>query len=118
MASDISDGPAAPRAGRRIADGLHAAEAAVDAAMSEALTLKSLLPADPTAARTATSALTPVTALGRARVHLIRAHRVLADVARRIGLDEASVGPLDKPEDTPPIGGGPRRRRPAPDGAP
>ncbi|NBW07448.1 MAG: hypothetical protein EBR82_05425 [Caulobacteraceae bacterium] len=111
MASKASDRErAAHQAGLEVAGGLRAAEAAVDAAMTETLTLASLIPADAPQAGPVVSAR----ALGRARAHLIRAHRGLADVARHLGLDETSVGPLDKPEDTPPIGGGPRRKRPAP----
>jgi len=108
MVSGTSDRESAAEvAARNVAESLNAAEAAVDAALNEARTLTSMLPASaPVAA--------PVSALGRARIRLARAHRSLSDLARRVGLDEATVGPLDKPEDTPPIGGGPRRRRPAP----
>lgn len=116
MASRISDPEAAARlsAGLRVSESLHTAEAAVDAALVEAQALTVLLPAqgDPHATGRG-PAVTPFRAVSRARVNLARAHRTLAEVARRIGLDETDVGPLDKPEDTPPIGGGPRRRRPA-----
>jgi len=36
------------------------------------------------------------------------AHNRLAALARKMGLDLPALGPLDKPEATPPIGGGPR----------
>jgi hypothetical protein len=108
MASETSDRDAAARnsAGLKVTESLRAAEAAVDLALVETRALSALAPV-------AGDRPVPVRAVARARVHLARAHRTLADVARRIGLDETAVGPLDKPEDTPPIGGGPRRRRPA-----
>jgi len=108
MTSETSDRDTAARdaAGARVTESLRVAEAAVDLALVEAETLTALSPA-------ASGHPAPVRAVTRARIHLARAHRTLADVARRIGLDETTVGPLDKPEDTPPIGGGPRRRKPA-----
>jgi hypothetical protein len=113
MASKTYDSDAAARvsAGLKVTESLHAAEAAVEAALVEAHALTALAPGDDRAAPG--RGTTPVRAVSRARAHLARAHRSLADVARRIGLDETTVGPLDKPEDTPPIGGGPRRRKPA-----
>lgn len=115
MASETDDRDAAARVstGLCVTGRLHAAEVAVDAALVEAQALTALAPVDRTGSLqpAAGQATTAVRALSRARVHLARAHRTLADVARRIGLDETTVGPLDKPEDTPPIGGGPRRRK-------
>lgn len=116
MASKTSDHDAAAHvAGRDVAGRLHAAETTLDVAMTEARLLIDLLPNEPAEAKTAASASIRALGrgLGRASLRLGRVHAALADIARRIGLEEATVGPLDKPEDTPPIGGGPRRRRPA-----
>ncbi|QTC91667.1 hypothetical protein [Brevundimonas goettingensis] len=100
------DAAARISAGLKVTGSLHAAEAAVEVALVEAQALTALAPAGGGQAA-------PAKAVNRARLHLARAHQTLADVARRIGLDETAVGPLDKPEDTPLIGGGPRRRKPA-----
>ena len=110
-----------PDAGARIAAGtalagrLYAAEAAIDAAVSETAALMSLLPvarghlwlSAVVGQRAFDEAAASVGALVRARGHLVATHRTLAAVARRIGLDDLAVGPLDKPDDTPPIGDGP-----------
>ncbi len=45
-------------------------------------------------------------ALAEARSHLVDTHNTLAALARRLGLGTIAVGPLDKPEDDIPIGGG------------
>ena len=47
-----------------------------------------------------------VSALAEARGHLVQTHNTLAAVARRLGLETLAVGPVDKPGDTPPVGGG------------
>lgn len=47
-------------------------------------------------------------AINTARARMVAAHNRLAALARKMGLDSLAVGPLDKPEDTPPIGDGPR----------
>jgi len=100
-----------------LASRLFATEAAIDVALREAALLMAALPAARAGAR-----LSPVTgqsafddvadsvgALSAARGHIVGAHVSLAAIARKLGLDDLAVGPLDKPEDTPPLGGGPRR---------
>ena len=47
-----------------------------------------------------------LSALAEARGHLVDTHNTLAALARKLGLDSLAVGPVDKPGDTPPIGGG------------
>lgn len=37
---------------------------------------------------------------------MVATHNTLSALARKLGLDTLAVGPLDKPEDTPPNGGG------------
>lgn len=93
---------------------LHAAEAAIDTALAETARLATLLPA--ARARAGLSAVTgqkafdgtaaAIGALAAARSHLVDTHTSLAALARRLGLDDLAVGPLDKPEDDIPIGGG------------
>lgn len=93
---------------------LHAAEAAIDAALSETAQLAALLPA--ARAQAYLSAVTgqkafdgtaaSIAALAQARSHLVDTHNTLAALARKLGLDILAVGPLDKPEDPVPIGGG------------
>lgn len=51
-----------------------------------------------------------VDAVGQARDRLASARRRLSALADQMGLEPLAVGPLDKPEDNPPIGGGPRRK--------
>jgi hypothetical protein len=109
------DATARMAAGSRLAGRLYAAEAAIDAAVSETAALMSHLPlarADlwlsaVSGQRAFEEAAASVGALAKARGHLVATHRTLAAVARHIGLDDLAVGPLDKPEDTPPIGDGP-----------
>lgn len=82
-----------------MAAGLARAETALEAAVTQA---KLGLPsADPDL----------VSALHQARSRLRSARRSLGILAEHLGLEPLAVGPLDKPEDNPPIGGGPRRAR-------
>ena len=97
---------------------LHAAEAAIDAALTETAQLAALLPA--ARAQAFVSAVTgqkafdgtaaSISALAQARSHLVDTHNTLAALARKMGLDTVAVGPLDKPEDPVPIGGGVTQR--------
>jgi hypothetical protein len=113
-------------AGSALAGRLYAAEAAVDAAVSETAALMSMLPlarADlwlsaVSGQRAFDEAAASVGALAQARGHLVATHKTLAAVARRIGLEDLAVGPLDKPEDTPPIGDGPKGLLNRPETAP
>jgi hypothetical protein len=93
---------------------LHAAEAAIDAALTETAQLAALLPAARSQAylsavtgqKAFDGAAASIGALAQARSHLVDTHNTLAALARRLGLDTVAVGPLDKPEDPVPIGGG------------
>lgn len=93
---------------------LHAAEAAIDAALAETAQLAAMLPA--ARAQAYVSAVTgqkafdgaaaSIAALAQARSHMVDTHNTLAALARKMGLETVAVGPLDKPEDPVPIGGG------------
>jgi hypothetical protein len=100
--------------GEALAARLYAAEAAIDQALIETATLAAALPvARSDAWLSAVTGQTAVdgtaaaiAALARARADIVRTHRSLTAIARKIGLETLAVGPLDKPGDTPPIGGG------------
>lgn len=100
--------------GEAVSTRLFAAEAAIDNALAEAARLAAMLPAARADAYLSATvgqkafdgAAASIGALAEARAHLVRTHHVLSALARRLGLDMLAVGPLDKPEDTPPIGGG------------
>ena len=93
---------------------LHAAEAAIDAALVESSCLMALLPraraeaclSAVTGQRAFDGTAASIVALTEARSHMVGAHNTLAALARRLGLETLAIGPLDKPEDTPPNGGG------------
>jgi hypothetical protein len=97
-----------------VAARLHAAEAAIDTALTETAHLAALLPAARTAAylsavsgqKAFDGAAASIGALAEARSHIVDTHNALAALARRMGLDTVAVGILDKPEDSPPVGGG------------
>lgn len=120
---DIHRNDARASVGEGVAARLFAAEAAIDSALKEAAGLLALLPEARAQAylsavsgqRAFTGAAGAVSALTEARARLVDTHGVLAALARKMGLDTLAVGPLDKPDDEPPIGGGPKP--PAFDGA-
>ncbi|WGM48482.1 hypothetical protein KOAAANKH_03383 [Brevundimonas sp. NIBR10] len=93
---------------------LHAVEAAIDAALVESSTLMALLPRARaeaylpavTGQRVFDGAAASIAALTEARSHMVDTHNTLAALARKLGLETLAIGPLDKPEDTPPNGGG------------
>ena len=99
--------------GESLAARLYAAESAIDLALTETANLAAILPAARAHARL--SAVTgqkafdgtaaTIGALASARSHLVDTHNTLAALARRLGLDALAVGPMDKPEDRPPVGG-------------
>jgi len=99
--------------GHILAGRLYEAEAAIDAALIQTARLAAYLPE--ARAQAYLSAVTgqkafedtaqSVVALSQARGHIVRTHGRLAALARRMGLDALAVGPVDKPEDEPPIGG-------------
>lgn len=100
--------------GEALAARLYAAEAAIDQALIETATLAAALPASRaeawlsavTGQRAVDGAAASISALAQARAHIVQTHNTLTALARRLGLDTLAVGPLDKPGDTPPIGGG------------
>ena len=100
--------------GEALAVRLYAAEAALDRAMTEAAALTAALPvaraeaclSAVTGQRAFSGAAAAVGALAEARGHLVHTHNALAALARKLGLDALAVGPVDKPGDTPPVGGG------------
>ncbi|NJC41878.1 hypothetical protein GGQ87_002173 [Brevundimonas alba] len=100
--------------GEALAVRLYAAESAIDRAMSEAAALTAALPAARadaylsavTGQRAFIGAAAAIGALAEARGHLVQTHNTLAALARSLGLETLAVGPVDKPGDTPPIGGG------------
>lgn len=100
--------------GEALSARLHAAEAAIDAALSETAQLAAMLPAARAQAylsavagqKAFDGAAASISALAQARSHMVDTHNTLAALARRMGLDTVAVGPLDKPEDPVPIGGG------------
>jgi hypothetical protein len=93
---------------------LYAAETAIDRALAETANLASALPAARTDAclsavtgqRAFDGAAASISALAAARSHLVQTHNALAAVARKLGLETLAIGPLDKPNDRPPVGGG------------
>ena len=100
--------------GEALAARLYAAEAAIDQAMTETAALAAALPrarsdawlAAVTGQRAFSGAAATISALVEARGHLVQTHNTLAAVARKLGLEGLAVGPVDKPGDTPPVGGG------------
>lgn len=100
--------------GEDLADRLYAAESAIDRALIETATLAAALPAARSEAwlsavtgqRAFEGAAATITALAQARAHIVQTHNTLSALARRLGLPALAVGPLDKPGDGPPIGGG------------
>ncbi len=100
--------------GEAIAARLYAAETAIDQALSETAFLAAALPSARaeaylsavTGQRVFDGAAASISALAEARAHLVQTHTALAALARKLGLDTLAVGPLDKPGDPPPIGGG------------
>lgn len=100
--------------GESLAVKLYAAEAAIDAALEATAMLAAALPQSRSAAYLSAVTGQPafegtaasLAALANARGHLVSTHRTLAALARKLGLGALAAGPLDKPEDDPPIGGG------------
>lgn len=101
--------------GQDLAARLYALEGAIDTALAEAAQLAAALPrarADAylsavTGQRAFDGTASAVVALTSARAHTVQVHQTLAALARRMGLDDLAIGPLDKPEDTPPRTDGP-----------
>jgi hypothetical protein len=97
--------------GEVLAERLYAAEAAIDAALAETATFTAMLPkarADAYLSAGAgqkafDGAAASVKALTEARGHLVDTHRSLSALARLLGLPALAVGPIDKPDDDPPV---------------
>lgn len=100
--------------GEALAIRLYAAEAAIDQALIETATLAAALPAARadawlsavTGQRAFAGTAATISALSDARAHLVQTHNTLTALARKLGLDALAIGPVDKPGDSPPIGGG------------
>lgn len=100
--------------GADLAARLYAAESAIDRALIETASLAAALPAARSAAwlsavtgqRAFEGTAATINALAQARAHIVQTHRTLAALARKLGLDTLAVGPLDKPGDGTPVGGG------------
>jgi hypothetical protein len=100
--------------GEALAVRLFAAETAIDLALTETANLASALPAARadaylsavTGQRAFDGAAASIGALAEARSHLVQTHNTLAALARKLGLETLAIGPLDKPADRPPVGGG------------
>lgn len=100
--------------GENLAARLYAAETAIDLALTETATLAAMLPAARadaylsavTGQRAFDGAAGALSALSAARSQMVQTHTALAAIARKLGLDALAVGPIDKPGDTPPVGGG------------
>lgn len=100
--------------GEALAARLYTAEAAIDRALAETAALAVALPGARADAylsavagqRAFTGTAATLSALAEARGHLVQTHHTLAALARKLGLEALAVGPVDKPGDTPPVGGG------------
>lgn len=106
--------PSRRTVGESLAERLFAAEAAIDIALGETAALVAMLPtaraeaylSAVTGQRAFDGAAASVVALTLARSHMVATHSVLSALARKLGLETLAMGPLDKPEDAPPNGGG------------
>jgi hypothetical protein len=100
--------------GQALSGRLFAAESAIDAALAQTASLLAMLPSARaeaylsavTGQRAFDTAAAAVAALTQARSNLVATHHTLAALARKLGVETLAVGPLDKPEDIPPNGGG------------
>jgi len=100
--------------GETLATRLYAAESAIDQALMETATLAAALPAARADAWLSAVAgqgafagtAGAISALSDARAHIIQTHKTLTALARKLGLEALAVGPVDKPGDGEPIGGG------------
>jgi len=100
--------------GEALAARLYAAESAIDQALIETASLAAALPAARSDAWLSavsgqgafTGTAGAISALSDARGHIIQTHKTLTALARKLGLETLAVGPVDKPGDGEPIGGG------------
>jgi len=99
--------------GADVAGRLYSAETAIDLALAETAALIAMLPASRSGAhlsavagqRAFDGAAAAIQSLTQARSSIVETHHTLAALARKMGLDILAVGPLDKPEDSPPRDG-------------
>lgn len=102
-----------------VADELFATEKAVDDAIAQAsdmlatliqgrrdMNLSAVVGADAQA-----KVMDAIAAMGQARTAVVAAHADLAKVQRAVGLAHVAVGPMEKPEEDVPMGGGVRAER-------
>lgn len=97
-----------------VAERLYRAEISIDRALGDVADFIAILPrarsdaalAATTGQRAFDGAAGAVVALTRARGDLVSAHEVLGALARKMRIDVTATGPIDKPDDDPPIGGG------------
>jgi hypothetical protein len=90
-----------------VAGDLHATEAAIDAAITQATTLvqsmigaRAALSLSPvSAAESQTKAMETIAALGSAREAIVACHAEMQKDHRRLGWGTYNVGPLNKPDD-------------------
>ena len=100
--------------GENLAAQLFAAEAALDIALRETATLAAMLPqarsdaylSAVTGQKAFEGAAATLSFLTQARGHIVDTHNRLAAIARSLKLETLAVGPVDKPDDDPPVGGG------------
>jgi hypothetical protein len=100
--------------GEALATRLFAAESSIDRALIETATLAAALPAARadawlsavTGQRAFDGTAAANTAQAPARAPINQTHNTLGAVARKLGLETLAGGPLDKPGDDRPVGGG------------
>ena len=100
--------------GEAIAARLYAAESSIDRALIETASLAAALPsarADAwlsavTGQRAFDRTARAIMALTQARADIVQTHNTLSALARTLGLTTLAGGPLDKPGDDRPVGGG------------
>lgn len=98
--------------GEALSGRLFATETAIDAALAETASFFAMLPAARaeaylsavTGQRAFDGAAAAISALTQARAHMVDTHNTLSALARKLGLEALAIGPLDKPEDSPPNG--------------
>ena len=99
--------------GRDLGRRVQAAEIALDKALVEIAGLAAALPDARLKASLAATTAQPafdgvaasLLAVTEARAHLGGAHRTLSALARKLGLETVAAGPMEKPEDRPPLDG-------------
>ena len=99
--------------GEQIAPLLYAAETATDLALAQTAGLSAHLPGACAKAylsanagqKAFDSAAGSNSALAPPSAHMVQTHKTLPTLARALGLDTLAIGPVDNPNDTPPVEG-------------